>query len=184
MIFFQNGFTIDNNFITLDRDNFTCIFIHKIFHPSLQYTGCQPTADSLLHVGFVHLHFFGKAKNLKDIPIALESYCTKQSGNRQFLLTIDICIHDIINVCSKLNPRTSEGDYTGRIQLRSVCMGTLSEENTGRTVQLGNNDTFCTVDNKSTFFCHVWNRPQIHILNHSRKIFMIGICTVQLQLCL
>ena len=33
VMIFQEGFTLKNNFITLDRNYFTGIFIHKIFNP-------------------------------------------------------------------------------------------------------------------------------------------------------
>ena len=60
-------------------------------------------------------------------------------------------------------------------------MDTLSEEYTRRTMQLRNNYTFCSIDNKSTFRSHIRDRTQIYILNNSIKVFVIGVCTIKLQ---
>ena len=38
---------------------------------------------------------------------------SQQSGNRQFLLTVNVRIHDVVDVGGKLNPRTLERDDTG-----------------------------------------------------------------------
>ncbi len=43
MHLFQYGFTIDNNFVTLDRNHFTGIFINEIFNPCFQDTCSQFT---------------------------------------------------------------------------------------------------------------------------------------------
>ena len=49
-------------------------------------------------------------------------------------------------------------------------------------MQLRNNNTLCTIDNKSTIIRHVWNGTQEHVLDKGTKIFMIGICTIKFHL--
>ena len=61
-------------------------------------------------------------------------------------------------------------------------MGALSEEHTGRTVELRHDNAFGAVDYKCTFFGHVGDRAEIYVLDFRSEIFMIGVCTVQLQL--
>ena len=61
-------------------------------------------------------------------------------------------------------------------------MDTLSEENTRRTVQLGNDDTLGTVDHESTVARHVRNCTQEHILNKRTEVLMVRIRTIQLHL--
>ena len=48
-----------------------------------------------------------------------------------------------------------EGDDTGGIKLRPVRMGALSEEDAGRTVQLGYDDALGAVDNERAAGSHV-----------------------------
>ena len=107
------GFTVDNNFVTLDRNNFTGIFVYKILNPCFQYTCRQLTTYNLLEVRLVHLHVFCQVEDFKNILIILKTDSSQQCGYRQLLLTVDISIHDIVDVGSKLNPRTLERDNTG-----------------------------------------------------------------------
>ena len=101
---FDNRFTVDNDFITLNRYNFTSVFVYEVFRPRLQDTGCQLTPDDFLQIGLVYLYIFSQIEDFKNILIILETNRTQQRGYRQFLLTVDVSVHDIIDICSKLNP--------------------------------------------------------------------------------
>ena len=61
-------------------------------------------------------------------------------------------------------------------------MYTLTKKHTRRTVQLGNNHTFCPINNKRSFIRHIRNRSQEHILDNRIKVLMIRISTIQFQL--
>ena len=127
----KTEFTVDNNFVTFDRNHFTGIFINEIFNPCFQDTcsqGLRPNTSSDLSCLPSHLH--RKIENLKNIFIILETNCTQQSRYRQFLLTVDVCVHHIIDVSSKLNPRTLKRNNTGRIKFRTIGTNTLTEEHT------------------------------------------------------
>ena len=62
-------------------------------------------------------------------------------------------------------------------------MDALTKEYPGRTVQLRNYNALCSIYNKRTTLCHIWNRTQINILNNRIKILVIWIGTVKFQLC-
>ena len=66
------------------------------------------TSHHLLEVRLVHLHVFRQIKNLENVLVILKSDGSQQSGNRQFLLTVNVRIHDVVDVGGKLNPRTLE----------------------------------------------------------------------------
>ena len=136
MLLFQYGFTIDNNFVTFDRNHLTGIFINEIFNPCFQDTCSQFTAQHFLQICLVNLHIFCKVENLKNIFVVLEADRTQQSSYRQFLLTVNVCVHHVIDVSSKLNPRTFKRNNTSRIKFRTIGMHTLTEEYTRRTVKL------------------------------------------------
>jgi len=61
-------------------------------------------------------------------------------------------------------------------------MDTLPEENAGRTVQLGDDDPFGTVDDKGSLVGHVGNGSQVDILHYRIEILMFRVGTVKLQL--
>ena len=104
MFFLNDSLTVDNYLITLDRNNLTGIFINEIFNPSFQYTCSQLAAYYLLKICLIHLNIFCQVKNLKNIFIIFEAYRSQQRCYRQFFLSIDVCVHHIIDVGSKLNP--------------------------------------------------------------------------------
>ena len=60
-------------------------------------------------------------------------------------------------------------------------MNAGTEEYTWRTVQLRNDNTFGTVDDKRTIVRHVRNRAQEHILNNCVEILMVGVGTEKFQ---
>src|SRR5258705_2348792 len=63
-------------------------------------------------------------------------------------------------------------------------MHALSEEHSGRTVQLAHDHTLGTVDDKGTVWSHVWDGSQIHILNNGLEVLVLGVVTAELQFCL
>ena len=93
-----------DHLITLDRDNLTGILIYEVLVPALQHTGSKFATHVLLEVGLVDLHLLSQIKDLQDLLIRLEADGTEQGCNRQLLLTVDVSIHHVVDVCRKLNP--------------------------------------------------------------------------------
>ena len=60
-------------------------------------------------------------------------------------------------------------------------MSALSEEHTGRTVELRHNHTFGTVDNESAFIGHVGDSSKVNVLNHGSKIFVVRVGTIEFE---
>src|SRR5690554_5635643 len=63
-------------------------------------------------------------------------------------------------------------------------MDALPKENTGRTVQLRNNNPFGTINDEAALICYIGYRTQINILNNSVKVLVLGIGAIQLELSL
>ena len=178
MFRFDHSFTIDHNFVTFNRNYFTGIFVYKILNPCFQNTSRQFTSQHSLKISLIDFNIFGQIENFKDILIILKTDSSQQSSNGQLLFTVDVRIHDIVNISSKLNPRTFERDDTGRIKFGTISMYALTEEYAWRTVKLGYNNTFRTIDDESRLIRHIRNRTKEYVLNNCIKILMIGICTV------
>ncbi len=120
--------TLHDYLITLDRYNLTGILIHEVLIPALKHTGSKALANVLLQVGLVHLHLVCKFENLQDVLVSLETDSTQKGCHWQLLLTVDIGVHDIVDVGGELNPRALERNDTCRIKQRTISMNTLTEE--------------------------------------------------------
>ena len=170
-----------NDGVTLDRRYFTGIFIHEILYPCSHHISGQFTTDTCLQRLAVHLHLFCQIEAVEDVTIGLETDGAEQCGNRQFLLTVDVSIHDLVDIRSELDPRTAERDNTRRIELGSVRVHRCAEEYTRRAVQLTNDNALSTIDDKGAFRRHVRNSTQINIGNDGVEILMIGILATKTQ---
>ena len=181
MFGFENGFAVEDYLVTLDGNHFSCIFIYEVFHPALEYTSGELATHSLLEVGFVYLEFFGKVEDLKDFLIGFETNGTEEGRHGQLLLTIDVCVHDIVDVSSKLNPRALEGNDTCGIQLCAVGMDAGAKEYAGRTVQLRNDNALCTIDNKRTILGHIRDRTEENILDDGAEVLVVRVGTIKFE---
>ena len=95
---------LHDNLITLDRYNLTRILIHEVFIPTLQHAGSQTLANVLLEIGLVNLYLVGEFEYLENVFVGLKTNSTQKSSYGQLLLTVDICIHDIVDVGCELDP--------------------------------------------------------------------------------
>ena len=98
------GFTGHDDLIALDGHNFTRILINEILIPGLQDVTGKFSSNGFLHVFLVHLHLLGQVEDLQDVLILLEADGTQQRRHRQLLLTVDVSIHDVVDVSGELYP--------------------------------------------------------------------------------
>ena len=80
--------------------------------------------------------------------------------NGQFLLTVDVGIHHIVDVSCKLDPRTAERDDTGRVEFGTVGVGALSEETPGERWSCETTTRSAPLMTKVPFLGHVGNGPR------------------------
>ena len=123
-----------DNLVTLDRYHFARVFIYEVLNPGLEYAGCEFASYMLTQVGLVDLDLVCQAKDIEDILVGLITDGAQQGGNGQFLLTVDICVHHIVDVCSKFDPASLERDDTCGVELGAVGVQALSKEYTRRAV--------------------------------------------------
>ena len=127
--------------------------LHRYLHPQNPQSMFSNTSRQLTsqHIFWGSSYWPSRlppTENLKNVLIILKTDGSQQSGNRQFLLTVNVSVHDVVDVSGKLNPRTLERDDTGRIKFGTIGMYALTEEYARRTVKLGYNNTFRTVDDE------------------------------------
>jgi len=104
MLLFNYSFTVDDNLITFNRNYFTSVFIYEIFCPCFQNTSSEFSSYDFLQISLVNFNVFSQVKDFEDIFIIFKAYSSQQSSNRQFLFTVDIRIHHIIDVCCEFDP--------------------------------------------------------------------------------
>ena len=118
---------------------------------------------------------------MQNFLVGFETDGTKECRHGQLLLTIDVCVHDIVDVSSKLNPRALEGNDTCGIQLCSVGMDAGAKEYAGRTVQLRNDYALCTIDNKRTILGHIRDRTEENILDDGAEVLVVRVGTIKFE---
>ena len=175
------GLAVENNLVTLDRNHLTGILIDKVFNPCFEHTGSEFTSNDFFEFSFSYLDFFSKIEDFHNVLVGLVTDSTQQSGNRQFLFAVDVGIHHIVDVGSEFNPRAAEWNNAGAVKFSAVGMNALTKEHTGRTVELRNNNTLGTIDNKSAFIGHIRDCAEIDILYHGVEFLMVGVGTIQLK---
>ena len=184
VFFLEHSLAVDNHIVTFNRNNFAGILVDEVLDPGLEHTRGELAADGFLEVGLVDLYLFGKTENFNDVLIAFEADGTQESGHGEFLLAVDIGVHDIVDVSGKFDPRAAERYDTGRIKLGAVGVGGLAEEHARRTVELRHYNALGTVDYESSLLGHVGDGAEIHVLNFSSEVFVVGVSAIELQFCL
>ncbi len=114
------GLAFDNYLVTFDRNYFAGILIHEVFSPRFEDVSGQGTSLEIMNSLLVDFNFLSESKAIEDVFIRLESDSAEQGSNREFFLTVDISIHDFVNVGSEFNPRAAERDDTSGIEFRTV----------------------------------------------------------------
>ena len=150
VVFGNFSLALKDNLIARNSNNLTSILIHKVFVPALKHTSCQSLANEIPAILWGNADFLCKIEYLKNVLVALETDCTKKSRDRQLLLTVNVSVHDIVDVSGKLNPRALKRYDTSTVERCAVGMHTLTKEHAWRTMQLSNNNTFSSIYDKST----------------------------------
>ena len=113
VVFLEYRLAVDDHFRTGDIHHLTGLVIYKILVPCLGDGGRQFLAHILLQVGFGCLHLLGDVENAEDVLVRLIADGAQQRRDRQFLLTVDVRIKDIVDVGGEFHPGAFEGDDTG-----------------------------------------------------------------------
>ena len=82
MLFLQYGITIQDDFISFNRNYFSGIFVHKILVPGIQHAGRKFTSQYFLLSGLGNFYFLGEVKDFKNILVTLKSNGAEQGSYR------------------------------------------------------------------------------------------------------
>src|SRR5690606_3803492 len=108
----------------------------------------------------------GGIEGVEDFLSAVSQGAQKHRG-RQLAATVDTHEHSVLGVKLEVQPGAAVGNNACGIQqlARAVSLAAVVvEEHAWRTVQLGNDDTLGTVDDKGTVFGHQGDFPHVNFL--------------------
>ena len=182
MLLLENRLAVHDHVVSFDGNHLARVLVHEVLDPRREHPRGQLAAHGLLEVGLVDLHLVRQVEDFQDLLVGLVADGAQQRRDGQFLLTVDVRIHHVVDVRSELDPRTLERNDSRRVELGAVRVHALSEEHAGRTVQLGYDDTLRTVDDERTAFGHIGDRTEVHVLNDNTEIFVFVVRAVELQL--
>ena len=134
MLLLENRLAIHDHVVSFDGDNLARILVHEVLDPRREHPRSQLAAYGFFEVGLVDLHLVRQVEDFQNLLVGLVTDGTQQRRNGQFLLTVDVSVHHVVDVRSELYPRTLERNDSRRIEFRSVRVHALSEEHAGRTV--------------------------------------------------
>src|SRR5699024_942238 len=118
---------------------------------------------------------------LQNLLVAFVADGTQQGGDGQFLLTVDVGIHHVVDVRCELYPRPLERDDAGGVELGAVGVHALTEEYARRTVELRYDDALGTVDDERAARRHVRDGTEIDVLHYRVEILVFRVRTVEFQ---
>ena len=110
VVLLDDSVAVKNHVITLDSYNLTGILVNEVLVPRLENTCSEFAAHSILEVSLVHFNLLGKTEDFDDVVIGLQTNRPEKSCYWQFLLAVDVSIHHVVDVGSKLNPAAPEWD--------------------------------------------------------------------------
>ena len=131
--FYCRGFTGTQLFVDLDQTffiRFCCVF----------FQSCQD------------LGFF--TEQFDDFRVGTDTHSSDQNGYGNFSCSVNSYIKYVVRICFVFQPCTSVRDHSGRKQFLTNFIKFRCVVDTGGTNQLRNDNTFSTVDDECTCFCH------------------------------
>ena len=131
--FYCRGFTGTQLLINFDQTffiSFCCVF----------FQSCQD------------LGFF--TEQFDDLSICAYAHCSDQNGNGNFSCSVNSNGEYVVGICFIFQPCASVGDDCGRKQFLTNFVKFRCIVDAGGTNQLGNDNTFCTIDDECACFCH------------------------------
>ncbi len=173
--------TLNDDLVTFNGHHLTGILVHEILRPRVEDIACQRSANAVFKILAGAFHLLRQSEAVKDILVRLITYGTQQGGHGQFLLAVDVGIHDIVDVGGEFYPRPAERNDTRGIEFSAVGVHRSAEEHTGRAVQLTHNHTLRPVDDKRPFGSHIRYGPQENILNDGVKILVVRVSAVEFE---
>ncbi len=176
-------FAVDYDVVTLDRDDLARILVDEVLDPCRQNTRSELAADGLFKICFGDLYLVGQIEDLQYLLVGFVTDRSQQSRYGQLLLTVDVGIHDVVDVRCELYPRTFERDDTRRIELRTVGVHALAEEYARRAVQLRYHDSLRTVEDERTALGHIRDQTEIYVLNDLVEVLVLGVGAVEFKFC-
>ena len=103
-VFVQNLASLNDRNGPFDRYNLTGVLILEILCPCLEDFGGEFAALVQLQAFFRDLYFVSETEYVYDVLVGVESDRTQKCRYWLFLLTVDVGVHHVVDVCREFNP--------------------------------------------------------------------------------
>ena len=174
--------TVDDDLDTLNGGHLAGVLVDEVLELGLQHVVGELATLGRLEIRGVDLDLVGQVEDVDDVLVGVVTDGPEEGGHRQFLLTVDVRIHDVVDVSSELDPGSLERNDAGGIELRSVGVHALVEEHAGGSVELGHDDTLRAVDHERAGGRHVRDVPEIDVLDAGIKVLEHRVSTGKAEL--
>ena len=115
MAFLNYCLAVDNHIVSLDAHDFAGVLVHKVLNPCFKHARSKLAAHGFLKICLVDFDFLCQTEYFDDVFVAFQTDSSQQCCHREFFLSVDVSVHDIVDVSGKLYPRTAERDDTRRV---------------------------------------------------------------------
>ena len=105
--------SLNDSHSPLNGDDFSGVLVLKVFHPSLQNLGGELPALVLSENLRSGLDFVSESEDVYDVFVRIISDRPEKRGDRQLFLSVNVGVHDIVDVSRELDPGSFEGDDPG-----------------------------------------------------------------------
>ena len=139
----------DDRFASLGRNSVGKLHFLERVPASLTLLGDLP--EQLVVLADNYLGGRVGVERTQDLFVRLQAHRAKEHSTVEFAFPVDTHVEKIFAVVFELDPGSSIGDDLPKEVALSLD---AFEEDTGRAVQLGDDDAFSTVDDKGTIFGH------------------------------
>ena len=104
------------------------------------------------------------AKELQNLLVRCKAQSTDEIGHGHLAGAVDADRHNVVGIRLQLNPSTAVRNDRGVVELLAGGVDLLAIVRTGRTNQLADDDTLCTIDDEGTGIGHQGEIPHENFL--------------------
>ena len=104
VVFGKLCLAVDDHLGAVEAHHLAGVLVNEVLNPCLDETGGKLAAHCLLEVLLGDLYLLGQTEDFYNVLVAFQTDGSQQRGHGQFLLSVDVGIHDIVDVSGKFYP--------------------------------------------------------------------------------
>ena len=110
VLFVEDDSSLDDRHGPFDRNDLSCVVIFEILSPGLENLGCEFPALVCLQGLLIDRNLVSEVEYVDDVLVRVVADSPEKCRYRQLLLTVDVGIHHVVDVCCEFYPGALERD--------------------------------------------------------------------------